>query len=563
MKRAYRLACLSLSRSLLSSHTPFLSNPPSLRSLQYPLNRLIQSLSHNPTPPSVESSFQGDERKTGLDFLKTAELLVKSQDTENIKKALDFGIKALSIFEKSDGGWPFQVARSLLLLGKVSFKLKRYSDSLDSLSASIEIFDSLERGKYSISEIGLLVIDVHSQIAKVKNSMGKRWEALVNFKRVVELKVRIFGPDNKEVGTAFGDLAEAYMFALKYNDALPFCLKSLEIRELELGANSLEVAKLRDQLSVIYTGLGQYTQALEQNEIAKSIFDSLNLVNESVHKEIDIANLLIMIGQLEEATKRLQKAISNVDIDSELKAFLLVSMAKSLFHQQKFGDSKRCLQISLEILDKKESTIPKRIAEAYADISMLFETMNEFEISISFYKRSLSIARQQEEMHHVEGSILARLGWLLLVTKRVDQAVPYLEMAIERLEGCFGKRHFGLGFAYKHLGQAYMETDQPEMAVRYLSYSKEIIEETFGLSHDDTIDVNQCLANAYGTMGSYKLAMEFQQRVVDAWEKRGADATEDLREAYRLLEQLKKKLEGSPHAVFPANSLPVMSPSRE
>lgn len=57
--------------------------------------------------------------------------------------------------------------------------------------------------------------------------------------------------------------------------------------------------------------------------------------------------------------------------------------------------------------------------------------------------------------------------------------------------------------------------------------------------------------------------MEFQQRVVDAWEKRGADATEDLREAYRLLEQLKKKLEGSPHAVFPANSLPVIPPSRE
>ena len=57
--------------------------------------------------------------------------------------------------------------------------------------------------------------------------------------------------------------------------------------------------------------------------------------------------------------------------------------------------------------------------------------------------------------------------------------------------------------------------------------------------------------------------MEFQRRVVNAWEKRGADATEDLREAYRLLEQLKKKSEGSPHAVFPANSLPVIPPPRE
>jgi hypothetical protein len=39
-----------------------------------------------------------------------------------------------------------------------------------------------------------------------------------------------------------------------------------------------------------------------------------------------------------------------------------------------------------------------------------------------------------------------------------------------------------------------METD-------LISYAREIIEETFGLLHDDSIDVNQCLANAYRTMG--------------------------------------------------------------
>lgn len=426
---------------------------------------------------------------------------MENQEPENLQKAFNFVIRASNIFQKSDGSWSFQFARSLLLLGKVSLKLKKYEESLDALNASLVIFSSLEEGNGSNSEIGLLVAEVNSQIAKVKNSMGKRWEALVNQRTALEIKVRIMGPDNKELGTAYRDLAEAYMTALNYKDAVPLYLKSLEIQKLEFGANSIEVAKVRELLAAIYTGMGQYAQALEQNEIVKSIYDGLNLAKESVEVEIDIANVLIMSGQLEEATDRLKKAIANVDKESELKAFILVSMAKSLCEQQKFSDSKRCLEISLEIFEKKEMDSPSKVAGAYADISMLYETMREFEISVSLYKRALSISREQEEMHHLEGGISARLGWLLLFMQRVDLAVPYLELAVERLEWCFDKRHFGLGFAYKHLGLAYMETDRTETAVKYLSYAREIIEETFGLSHDDSIDVNQCLANAYGTMG--------------------------------------------------------------
>lgn len=55
----------------------------------------------------------------------------------------------------------------------------------------------------------------------------------------------------------------------------------------------------------------------------------------------------------------------------------------------------------------------------------------------------------------------------------------------------------------------------------------------------------------------YASAMEFQRRVIEAWQSHGPDASDEIREAYRLFEQLKRKAEGSPSAVFPANSLPL------
>jgi hypothetical protein len=57
---------------------------------------------------------------------------------------------------------------------------------------------------------------------------------------------------------------------------------------------------------------------------------------------------------------------------------------------------------------------------------------------------------------------------------------------------------------------------------------------------------------------SYNLAMEFQEQVVDAYKSWDTSSSEELREAHRLLEQLRKKAQGSPAAVFPANSLPLL-----
>lgn len=55
----------------------------------------------------------------------------------------------------------------------------------------------------------------------------------------------------------------------------------------------------------------------------------------------------------------------------------------------------------------------------------------------------------------------------------------------------------------------------------------------------------------------YASAMDFQQRVIEAWESHGPSASDELREAYRLLEQLKRKAQGSRTAVYPANALPL------
>ncbi|KAL6516166.1 hypothetical protein OROGR_019471 [Orobanche gracilis] len=56
-----------------------------------------------------------------------------------------------------------------------------------------------------------------------------------------------------------------------------------------------------------------------------------------------------------------------------------------------------------------------------------------------------------KEQHSVE-SVSARIDWLLLLTGKVEQAIPYLEDAVGRLKESFGSKHFGVGYVYNNLG---------------------------------------------------------------------------------------------------------------
>lgn len=60
---------------------------------------------------------------------------------------------------------------------------------------------------------------------------------------------------------------------------------------------------------------------------------------------------------------------------------------------------------------------------------------------------------------------------------------------------------------------------------------------------------------------SHALAIEFQQRVVEAWESHGPSGHEELREAHRLLEQLKNKARGASANELPTKALPLPSSS--
>ncbi|KAI3971243.1 hypothetical protein MKW92_040787 [Papaver armeniacum] len=467
---------------------------------------------------ATKSAFGNNDVQLGLAYLKVG--LHLDQEGENPEKTLEFANKALDVFDRNNKV-SLSVAMTLQLMGSACYSLKRFNDSLGYLNRANRILSKLElEGNVKESDIGPVMHAVQMELANVKTALGRREEALVNLKRCLELKQYVLEPDSEELGVANRELAEAYVAVLNFKEGLPYCLKALEIHEKQLGDDSVEVARDRRLLGVVYTGKEEHEKALEQNELSQKLLKKWGLESELLRAEVDAANIQIALGKYDEA-------VSTLGV------------------QDKYEDSKRCLEISSGILGKKESEAPVEVAEAYTEIAMLYETMNELEAAISLLKKSLAILETVPQELHSEGSVSARLGWLLLLTGKVPQAIPYLESAVERLKESFGSKHFGVGYIYNNLGAAYLELDRPQSAAQMFALAKEVMDVSLGPHHADSIDACQNLSKAYGTMRSYTLALEFQQRVIDAWESHGPSVQDEIREARQLLEQLKEKALGS------------------
>ncbi|XP_043694070.1 protein KINESIN LIGHT CHAIN-RELATED 3-like [Telopea speciosissima] len=484
------------------------------------------------------------------------------KEDEDHEKLLDFGNRALKILESGNKA-PLPVVIILhVIMGNASYLLSRINDSLGYLNRASRILTKSEEDGVNVDNVRYVLYVLLRDLAKTNNAMGRSEEAIVNLRKALEVQEKVLGPERREVGTSNRDIAQEYLGVLNFKDALPFCLKAIEIHKAQLGNNSVEVAYDRHFLGLIYSGLEEHEKATEQKELSKKVLKSRGLHSDILSIDFDAAGLQIALGRYDEALNTLKDIVQQTDKENETPATVFILMAQVLCNQEKFADSKRYLEIACGILDKKD-IVPsklvedivfnKQIVQDYMEISMLYEIMNEFETAMSPLKRCLAINEKLPQEHSI-WSVFARIGRLLLLTGKVPQAIPYLEIASEILQGSYGPEFIEVGYNYNNLGVAYLELDRPQSAAQMFSLAKDIMDVSLG-PHADSIEACQNLSKAYGAMGNYKLAMEFQQRVIDAWEGHGPSARDKFREAHRLLEQLKKKTRGSSLNEFPTKAL--------
>jgi tetratricopeptide (TPR) repeat protein len=92
-------------------------------------------------------------------------------------------------------------------------------------------------------------------------SQGRFSEAEPLYVRSLELRERQLGADHPDVATSLNNLAELYRTQDRYSEAEQLYVRSLEILERHLGTGHPDVATCLNNLAVLYKSQGRYSEA--------------------------------------------------------------------------------------------------------------------------------------------------------------------------------------------------------------------------------------------------------------------------------------------------------------
>jgi tetratricopeptide (TPR) repeat protein len=182
------------------------------------------------------------------------------------------------------------------------------------------------------------------------------------------------------------------------------------------------------------------------------------------------------------------------------------------------------------------------VAEAFTELSAIYEQMNQPEEAIGLLKRALTVFAEIPEQKNAAAGTQAQVGLLLINNGQLEAALPHLEDAVEKLRQSFGDNHFSLGLVLNHLGVAHLELGHPVKALKILEEAKEILSKAYGPSHSDTLGSYESLVNVYSKLGRYEEAIACARHIVSELKEQGnEDAFLEAQRKLRILEDQKAR----------------------
>ncbi|XP_074304716.1 protein KINESIN LIGHT CHAIN-RELATED 3-like [Silene latifolia] len=418
------------------------------------------------------------------------------KEGEDPQKIRYFGTQALNVLDTVDN--IYYVAMTLRLLGSINCGMRKFNDALGFLNRARNIVVKLENDgnyKYGVNALKTIHLAVCMELANVETVMGRSKEAVDYSRKCLEINECLMGVDSVEFGDANRDFAEVCVTVKNFKDGLLYCKKALEIHLKLLGENSLEVGLDRWLFGVIYAGMEEHEKALEENKLAQKVFKDCGCRSELIRSVVDAANVYIGLGRYEAAMKTLKEH------EKGENPLILMTVGKVFIHQQNVKVAKECLEFACRVLNKMEKSKPLEVADAYIMIADQYETMNDVETAIFLLLRALALLEKLFEEKRLKGSVLTRIGCLLLLTDKVTRAmtIPHLEKEAETLKQRYGSKHFGVGYICNKLGRAYLELERPELAAEMFVVAKDILGFYLGPQYE-SIHTCQNLSNAYAAM---------------------------------------------------------------
>ncbi|GBO55492.1 kinesin light chain [Pseudanabaena sp. lw0831] len=276
------------------------------------------------------------------------------------------------------------------------------------------------------------------------------WEKAIDLQEKLNLSL--------ELAHSLNELGFLYYYQGKYNKAEPLYLRSLEIRERELGVEHSSVATSLNNLAELYNSQGNY------NEAEPLYLRSLDIKEHQ--QEVDHPNVAISLNNLAE-----------------------------LYHSQgKYSEAEPLYLRSLDIKVHQQEVDHPDVAISLNNLAGLYHSQGKYSEAETLFLRSLEIMERELGVEHPDvATSLNNLAYLYKSQGKYSEAEPLYRRSLEIRERQLGSEHPAVAISLNNLAGLYDSQGKYRKAEPLYARSLAIFVQTLGQDHPNTQTVTSSL----------------------------------------------------------------------
>jgi len=256
----------------------------------------------------------------------------------------------------------------------------------------------------------------------------------IHIQKEIQTTTQRYGAESPKLASLLSKIGTSFHYRREYSRALTFFYKSLEIRIISLGKDSLSVANSRQRIGVSLLKRSEEQDNSSNNDATKTTLNN-NETNENDHDAVN---------QLYESLRIriLSRTSSSASIDmAEAYHYLGIALTRTRDFAGAISYLRTALDMRLTILGPRDALVSQtyyRMGVAY------LQQGSTITLSIESLSKALAISREvssllgHNDCDESLGVILYALGKAYLVNKNYDEALQYCQEAFHIQEETFG-----------------------------------------------------------------------------------------------------------------------------
>jgi tetratricopeptide (TPR) repeat protein len=189
--------------------------------------------------------------------------------------------------------------RLLWLQAYPPYHLGNYTKSFDIVRAALDMY-----GKNSVTDPELGA-NLYNDLGSCYGKLGKYDEALKYFIKALEIREKVLGTEHRDTAASLNNIGLTYGELGDHNKALKYNTRALEIREKVLGPEHSHTATSLSNVGGTYGNLGDHNKALKYQTRALEIREKV-LGPEHPHTAASLNNVGGVYGDLGDHNKALE-----------------------------------------------------------------------------------------------------------------------------------------------------------------------------------------------------------------------------------------------------------------